>query len=82
MFGIGSKLREFSKCESGVLSIEYSLIAAGIGVSIIAGAGVVGGKLSASLSAVSDALGGGATEPPQPPPADPPKMRSMGATAK
>jgi len=47
----------FSRDEEGATAIEYGLIAAGISVAIIAVVQTLGGKLNATFTAVSNALG-------------------------
>jgi pilus assembly protein Flp/PilA len=56
-------LSSFLRDESGVTAIEYGLIAALVGVAIIAGATLLGGQLNDTLvyiqGRISDAQGGG-----------------------
>jgi pilus assembly protein Flp/PilA len=52
-----STLKNFAGDESGVTAIEYGLIAALIGVVIIAGATTLGSKLSQLFSDIGTMLG-------------------------
>jgi pilus assembly protein Flp/PilA len=52
-----STLKNFAGDESGVTAIEYGLIAALIGVVIIAGATTLGSKLSQLFSDIGNMLG-------------------------
>lgn len=49
-------LSRFVKDESGATAIEYGLIAALIGIALIAGAGTLGNNLSNTLSAIGGKL--------------------------
>ncbi|MCC6983702.1 MAG: Flp family type IVb pilin [Bauldia sp.] len=49
-------LARFVKNESGATAIEYGLIAALVGVAIIAGATLLGQSLDATFNAVSEEL--------------------------
>ena len=49
-------LKQFAKCESGATAIEYGLIAALIGVSIIVVVQAVGGEVRATFKNVEDGL--------------------------
>ena len=49
-------LKQFAKCESGATAIEYGLIAALIGVSIIVVVQAVGGEVRATFQNVEDGL--------------------------
>jgi pilus assembly protein Flp/PilA len=49
-------VRSFVRDESGATSIEYSLIAAGISVAIIAVVQSLGSKLNATFTSVQTAL--------------------------
>jgi len=51
-------LKRFLKNEDGATAIEYGLIAALIGVAIIAAVGTVGDELTATFTKVSDELKG------------------------
>lgn len=51
-----AKIRDFLKDESGATSIEYALIAAGIGIAIVATATTLGTNLNAKWSTVATAL--------------------------
>jgi pilus assembly protein Flp/PilA len=51
-----SAVQAFIADEDGVTAIEYGLIAALIGVAIVAGAQLVGDKLDATFRAVADKL--------------------------
>lgn len=46
------------KANSGATAIEYGLIAALIGVAIIAGAGAVGTNMNTVLTTISDTISG------------------------
>ena len=50
------KLLKFLKEEDGVTAIEYGLIAAGIGIAIVATVFLVGGALNDKFELVSDCL--------------------------
>jgi pilus assembly protein Flp/PilA len=50
------KLVKFIKDEEGVTAIEYGLIAAGIGIAIVATVGLVGGQLNTLFNQVVTAL--------------------------
>jgi pilus assembly protein Flp/PilA len=50
------KLVKFIKDEEGVTAIEYGLIAAGIGIAIVATVGLVGGQLNTLFNQVLTAL--------------------------
>jgi pilus assembly protein Flp/PilA len=50
------KLVKFIKDEEGVTAIEYGLIAAGIGIAIVATVGLVGGQLNTLFTQVVTAL--------------------------
>ena len=50
------KLMRFLKDEEGVTAIEYGLIAAGIGIAIVATVGLVGDQLDVLFTSVVDAL--------------------------
>jgi pilus assembly protein Flp/PilA len=50
------KLVKFIKDEEGVTAIEYGLIAAGIGIAIIATVGLVGGQLNTLFNQIVTAL--------------------------
>ena len=52
------KLMQFIRDEEGVTAIEYGLIAAGIGIAILATVDLVGGQLDALFEEVRVALGG------------------------
>ena len=52
------KLIAFFKEEDGVTAIEYGLIAAGIGIAIVATVQLVGGQLISLFDEVQVALGG------------------------
>ena len=47
----------FAKDESGATAIEYGLIAALIGLAIVAGSGLVGNALNALFGRIATALG-------------------------
>lgn len=49
------------KSNSGATAIEYGLIAALIGVAIIAGAGAVGTNMNTVLTTISDTISGATT---------------------
>jgi pilus assembly protein Flp/PilA len=49
-----SFLKRFLKNESGATAVEYGLIAALIGVVIIAGAGALGSALNSKFQAIGD----------------------------
>ncbi len=49
-------IKRFQKNESGATAIEYGLIAALVGVAIIAGAGALGTKLNTTFNAVATTL--------------------------
>jgi pilus assembly protein Flp/PilA len=49
-------IRQFLKDENGATAIEYSLIAVGISVAIIATVSSIGPKLATTFSKVSTAL--------------------------
>jgi pilus assembly protein Flp/PilA len=49
-------LKRFLKNEDGATAIEYGLIAALIGVAIIAAVGMVGGSLTSTFTNVSQQL--------------------------
>lgn len=49
-------LSRFIKDESGATAIEYGLIAALIGIALIAGAGTLGNNLSNTLNAIGGRL--------------------------
>jgi pilus assembly protein Flp/PilA len=51
-------LKRFLKNEDGATAIEYGLIAALIGVAIIAAVGLVGTELETTFTEVSDGLKG------------------------
>lgn len=51
-----SSLKRFLKNEDGATAIEYGLIAALIGVAIIAAVGLVGGSLTNTFTAISTKL--------------------------
>lgn len=48
----------FAKNESGATAIEYGLIAALVGVAIIAGATLLGGSLNTTFTGISTTLDG------------------------
>jgi pilus assembly protein Flp/PilA len=50
------KINKFLEDEEGVTAIEYGLIAAGIGVAIVATVFIVGGQLNALFTEVSGCL--------------------------
>ena len=50
-------LAKFAKCESGATAIEYGLIAALIGVSIIGAATSLGGQLKGTFQDTADVIG-------------------------
>lgn len=50
------KFLRFSRNESGATAIEYGLIAALIGLAIVAGATAAGDSLNAFFTAISDEL--------------------------
>ena len=50
------KIRDFFKDESGATSIEYALLAGGIGIAIVATVTTLGTNLNAKWSTVSTAL--------------------------
>jgi len=52
------KLMRFLKDEEGVTAIEYGLIAAGIGIAIVATVGLVGDQLVTLFGEVVDELEG------------------------
>lgn len=49
-------MKKFLKDESGATAIEYTLIAALIGVALIAGAELLGGELENTFGFISDEL--------------------------
>ncbi|HWK37868.1 MAG TPA: Flp family type IVb pilin [Hyphomicrobium sp.] len=49
-------LSRFAKDESGATAIEYGLIAALIGVAIVAGARAIGGELNTLFNGIADDL--------------------------
>jgi pilus assembly protein Flp/PilA len=49
-------LKQFLKNEDGATAIEYGLIAALIGVAIIAGVSALGGQLDTTFQNISDEL--------------------------
>jgi pilus assembly protein Flp/PilA len=51
-----SFVKRFVKNESGATAVEYGLIAALIGVVIIAGAGALGTALNAKFQAIGDTV--------------------------
>ena len=51
-----STISRFLRDESGATAIEYGLIAAGVSVAIIGAVTTLGGKLTSTFTAVSDAL--------------------------
>lgn len=51
-----AKLHDFLKDESGATSIEYAIIAAGVGIAIVATVTTLGTNLNAKWSTVSTAL--------------------------
>jgi pilus assembly protein Flp/PilA len=53
-----TNLKRFLKNEDGATAIEYGLIAALIGVAIIAAVGLVGSALNNTFTSVSTALAG------------------------
>ena len=53
---LSEKIRKFAADESGVMAIEYGLIAAGIAVAIITAVGLLGTELSAMFDAVTAAI--------------------------
>jgi pilus assembly protein Flp/PilA len=53
-----NSLKKFLKNEDGATAIEYGLIAALIGVAIIAAVGTVGDGLEATFESVAEKLGG------------------------
>ncbi len=50
-------LTKFANDENGATAIEYGLIAALVGVAIIAGVRALGGELNETFSSVTSALG-------------------------
>jgi pilus assembly protein Flp/PilA len=56
----------FAKDESGVTAIEYGLIAALVGVAIIAGATLLGQQLNTTFTSISDTMSGATPAPPAP----------------
>jgi pilus assembly protein Flp/PilA len=56
-------LARFVKNESGATAIEYGLIAALVGIAIIAGATLLGGALNDTFTTVADTLDGPAPAP-------------------
>ena len=56
MRGAIIRVRDLLKDESGVTAIEYGLIAAGIGVSILTVVNTVGGSLKSIFTTVSNDL--------------------------
>jgi pilus assembly protein Flp/PilA len=46
-------LARFAKDESGATAIEYALIAAGIGIAILAGVNTLGSNLNAKLNSIA-----------------------------
>jgi len=54
-------LSRFHKNESGATAIEYGLLAALIGVAIIAGASSLGTTLNGKFTAIGTRIGSGAT---------------------
>jgi pilus assembly protein Flp/PilA len=57
-------LARFQKNESGATAIEYGLLAALIGVAIIAGAGSLGSTLNTKFGAIGTKIGNTATTTP------------------
>ncbi|ALN71953.1 hypothetical protein M673_04450 [Aureimonas sp. AU20] len=51
-------LARFQKNESGATAIEYGLLAALIGVAIIAGAGSLGATLNKKFDSIASTVGG------------------------
>ena len=51
-----STIQSFLNDESGATSIEYALLAAGIGIAILATVNTLGGKVNAMWTTVSTAL--------------------------
>ena len=51
-----AKAHDFLKDESGATSIEYAIIAAGVGIAIVAAVTTLGSNLNAKWSTVSTAL--------------------------
>jgi pilus assembly protein Flp/PilA len=51
-----STIRHFLKANSGATSIEYALLAAGIGIAILATVNTLGGNVNAMWTTVSTAL--------------------------
>lgn len=51
-------VRRFKGDESGATAIEYSLIAAGVGVAIVAGTQALGTQIASTLQQVVNALSG------------------------
>jgi len=49
-------LREYRNCESGATAIEYVLLAALVGVGIVAGAASLGGNLGNSYNELGDGV--------------------------
>lgn len=49
-------LRDFIKNESGATAIEYALIAAGIGIAIMAGVNSLGTKIAGKFATISTSL--------------------------
>jgi pilus assembly protein Flp/PilA len=52
------KLHAFKSDQSGATAIEYGLIAAGIGLVVLAAAQLLGGQLEALFAQIGDGLGG------------------------
>ena len=50
------KLMSFLRCESGASSIEYAMLALGIGIVVIVTVNSLGASVDADYVAVSDAL--------------------------
>jgi len=57
-------LSRFHKNESGATAIEYGLLAALIGVAIIAGAGSIGTTLNSKFTAIGTKIGTGISTTP------------------
>ena len=51
-----STIRHFLKANSGATSIEYAVLAAGIGIAILATVNTLGGNVNAMWTTVSTAL--------------------------
>ncbi|MSP43687.1 MAG: Flp family type IVb pilin [Alphaproteobacteria bacterium] len=54
----GEKLYAFKSDHSGATAIEYGLIAAGIGLVVLAAAQLLGGQLQALFAQIAAGLGG------------------------